>query len=200
MQLNSNEQNIYKELIHYLNKYIELNNNDLENIKKYFEYKSFKRNTILEEKGNVANHLYFIISGFVYVYTNKSEVEFITTFIGSPSNMITAFESFNNGMLSKENLKTITEVTLLSINKENFAKLIHDDEKWIEVFRQIYEWGQIYNEQRFKDLIILSAEERYIKLIKTRPSLIYNVPVKILASYIGINAKSLSRIRKNIKL
>ena len=43
-----------------------------------------------------------------------------------------------------------------------------------------------------------SAKTRYINLMREQPELIRNIPLKYLASYIGIRPQSLSRIRKEI--
>ena len=43
-----------------------------------------------------------------------------------------------------------------------------------------------------------TAEDRYLKLLKTSPSLLQRVPQYYLASYLGIKPQSLSRIRKKI--
>ena len=54
------------------------------------------------------------------------------------------------------------------------------------------------NKQRIIDLTTLSAEQRYLKLMKNYPSILQNIPLKYIASYLGINPGSLSRIRKEI--
>ena len=54
------------------------------------------------------------------------------------------------------------------------------------------------NQQRTTDFITLSAEKRYLKLMKEQPEIIQNVPIQYIASYIGIKPESLSRIRKKI--
>jgi hypothetical protein len=44
----------------------------------------------------------------------------------------------------------------------------------------------------------LDAKERYLLFLKLYPGLANRVPLAMLASYLGITASSLSRIRKNI--
>ena len=41
-----------------------------------------------------------------------------------------------------------------------------------------------------------TAENRYLKLLKNHPDIFQNIPLKIIASYLGITPQSLSRIRK----
>jgi len=43
-----------------------------------------------------------------------------------------------------------------------------------------------------------SAEERYYRLFDERPELIQFIPLKYIASYIGVTPQALSRIRKRI--
>jgi 2-oxo-4-hydroxy-4-carboxy--5-ureidoimidazoline (OHCU) decarboxylase len=43
-----------------------------------------------------------------------------------------------------------------------------------------------------------SAEDRYLHLLKTHPEIIQQVPLKIIASYIGVTNSSLSRIRREL--
>jgi hypothetical protein len=43
-----------------------------------------------------------------------------------------------------------------------------------------------------------TPEQRYLKLLKTRPELFQRLPQYQLASYIGVKPESLSRIRKRL--
>lgn len=62
----------------------------------------------------------------------------------------------------------------------------------------MYEQAIAFNLQRTTDLLTLSAEKRYLKLLAEQPEVIQNVPIQYIASYIGIKPESLSRIRKKI--
>ena len=52
--------------------------------------------------------------------------------------------------------------------------------------------------KREQSLLNETAEERYLNLFKERPNLIQQIPLKYIASYIGVTAQALSRIRKRI--
>ncbi len=52
--------------------------------------------------------------------------------------------------------------------------------------------------KREQSLLNESAEERYLKLFTEQPQLIKEIPLKFLASYIGITPQALSRIRRRI--
>jgi hypothetical protein len=51
---------------------------------------------------------------------------------------------------------------------------------------------------RLESLLLLSPEERYLHLVRQRPELVHRVPLKLLASFIGITPGSLSRIRARL--
>ena len=54
----------------------------------------------------------------------------------------------------------------------------------------------IEKEERIIDQLSLTAHDKYLKLLKDQPDIIQNVPMKYVASFIGIQPESLSRIRK----
>jgi len=190
-------ENAFKELFDYLNIYMEIDIDDKKEIYKKFSYDYIKKNTYLEKEGNLTKYIYFTCSGFLQLYIEKDE-EIVTTQINCPTRLITAFQSFNSQQPSIENLKAITDVCILKITKEDYVELFHKNEKWSNTTRLIYELGQIYNEQRLKNMISMTAEEQYLDLLKNRPEIVQNVPVKIIASFLGIRPQSLSRIKKSI--
>lgn len=62
----------------------------------------------------------------------------------------------------------------------------------------VFQESLAYNENRSKELATLTAEQRYQKLIDNYPQILYNVPLQYIASFLGMNPKSLSRIRKEM--
>ena len=48
------------------------------------------------------------------------------------------------------------------------------------------------------DLLTLSAEERYHKMLQNEPVLLQKIPLNYLATFLGISLRNMSRIRKHI--
>lgn len=163
----------------------------------YFESFSTKKNDLLEVENTRTKYLYFINEGFVRVFHNMDGNE-ITSHINCESGFITSFQSFISGNLSYENVQCITDCKLLKISNKNLEALYKSNQNWEKFGRIVIEQSIIYNEQRNKDLIELSAEKRYLKLLKNQPEIIQNVPLQYIASFLGIKPESLSRIRKKI--
>jgi CRP-like cAMP-binding protein len=166
-------------------------------VESFFESISCSKGEILEKENKVAQYLYFISSGFIRVFYNQNGDQ-VTTHINCPSGFITSFNSFVTGTAALDNIECITVCEVLRITKKDFDTLCHKSQKWADFARIIYEKSLVYNEQRTNDIIGLSAEQRYLKIVKDYPAMIQNVPLQYIASFIGIKPESLSRIRKQI--
>ena len=170
---------------------------DIELATKLFEPIETVKGQRLVEENTVAKYLYFINSGFVRVYYYHDGSE-ITNHLNCPPGFITSFNSFINGEKSNEVVECISNCNLLRISKNDLDTLYKHSTKSAEIGRIIYEQALAYNEQRTKDIITLSADQRYLKLMTQHPDIIQNVPLQYIASFIGIKPESLSRIRKQV--
>lgn len=87
----------------------------------------------------------------------------------------------------------------IRISYDLIRRVMNDDEKFKDLVNKLYlkELGKL--EKRNKDLVVMSAGQRYFYFCREYPNLRDRVPLKYIASFIGIRPASLSRIRKNIK-
>ena len=69
---------------------------------------------------------------------------------------------------------------------------------WETLYRKVLEHMFMCVEDRIREFITLTAEERYATILRDRPRLIQRVPQKYIASYIGVAPQSLSRLQKSI--
>ena len=54
-------------------------------------------------------------------------------------------------------------------------------------------------QRRMTAAISLTADEKYLQLVKTYPHIVQRVPQHMIASYLGISPETLSRLRKQLK-
>lgn len=188
---------MYNKLLKLIADIIEIDESDTILVESFFEPLNCSKGEILESENKPAKYLYFINSGFIraFYYQNGDQ---ITTHINCPSGFITSFNSFINGTPAIDNIECITKCEVLRITKSDFDALCQKSKKWADFARIIYEKSLIYNEERTKDIMVLSAEKRYLKIMNENPAMIQNVPLQYIASFIGIKPESLSRIRKQI--
>jgi len=164
----------------------------------YFEPVFFSKNCILEEGGKIPKHLYFVVSGFLRLFHYNSKGNEVTTNINCPTGFITSYIHFINQTKSDENLESITDCELLRITKTNLDLLIGQSMVFKDFSISVFQQSLFYHENRSKELAILTAEERYLKLMENYPDILHNVPLHYIASFLGMNPKSLSRIRKEM--
>ncbi|MHC0440389.1 Crp/Fnr family transcriptional regulator [Flavobacterium sp. 3-210] len=188
---------MHDKLLNLVREIIEIDETDIKMIQSFFEPISFEKGQILEIENKPAKYLYFINSGFIRIFYNENGAR-VTTHINCPSGFITSFNSFINRTASNENVECITSCEVLRITKSDFDILCRKSQKWADFAKIVYEKSVIYNEQRTKDIINLSAEERYLNLLKNNSDIIQNVPLQYIASFIGIKPESLSRIRRKL--
>jgi len=184
-------------LIKYISEYVKISDLDIELLTHFFKYERFSKSTVLEKENTIAQKLYFIKSGFIRTFYNENEEEITTQIVGN-NNFITGFNSFVTGTPSQDNVKCITECEVFYISKTDYDFLTQKSSTWGVFCKKIYEKAISFNLQRTNDLLTLSAEKRYLKLMFDQPEVIQNVPIQYIASYIGIKSESLSRIRKKI--
>lgn len=189
---------MYEQLINDISIRYKIQSQDIELCKILFQPVFMPKNRILEDVGKIPQHLYYIISGFMRLFYYNDNGDEVTTHLNCPHGFFTAFSDFINQTKASVNVETVTECQLLRITKQDYDKLISINTFWKDYGMQVLQESVIYNEERSKDLATLSAEQRYLKLMKSYPNIIQNVPLQYIASFLGIKPESLSRIRRNL--
>lgn len=164
-----------------------------------FELIEFSKNDNLIEKGSIADYYYFLESGFCRAHVLDIDGNDVTTIFFTPKAIVINWDSFFLKKPSKESIQAVTHVKGWKITFERFMKLFN-----IEAFREVGRTKLVMNYFDLKNhslsVITDSAKERYLNLMKEHPDLIQNVPLKHIATYLGIKDTSLSRIRAEITL
>lgn len=186
----------YSSLCHKISDFINLEQEDISLIESLFIYGSVAKGTALIESGKHTDKVFFILSGYLKYFKTIESGKQIIIHLYAPGNFATSLNSFFLGRLSDEVLQTITACEFLSISKSDLEKLYASDYKWQNFGRKLMENFLIEKEERIIDQLSLAAQDKYLKLLQRHPDIIQNVPVKFIASFIGIEPESLSRIRK----
>ena len=175
-----------------------LENQDIELVKQYFEPVLIPKNKILEEYGKTPTYIYFVVSGYVRLYHYNDEGDEITTHINCPPGFITSYDNFIKQIKSNEMVESITECELLRITKHDLDTLTSNSEALKNFSILMLQESNSYIEKRARELATLSAKQRYYNLMKQSPDILYNVPLRYVATFLGMKPESLSRIRKKV--
>jgi len=186
----------YFKLSDLVSRYINIYQQDTDVLKSFFNYGSVTKGASIIQCGELADKTYFILSGYLKYFKIIESGDELVIHLYAPNTFATSLNSFFLGKKSEETLQAITDCEFLSITKDDLEKLYSIDHKWQVFGRKLMESFLIEKEERILDQLSLTAHEKYLKLIKYQPDVVQNVPIKHIASYIGIQPESLSRIRK----
>ena len=106
--------------------------------------------------------------------------------------------SYTNQAPSKYYLSCVEPCVISTGTTERTQQFLAKFPRFIPIFLKIGDMLKAEEQESVDDFKQLSPEVRYQKLLETRPDLINRVPQYMIASYLGIQPESLSRIRKRI--
>jgi CRP-like cAMP-binding protein len=161
-----------------------------------FVKRTVEKNEVLLQEGDVCRYLYFAESGLLHFYINKDGNN-ITKFFTEAPYFFTSQASFNFQKPATENIQAIEKSTVWQVSYHQVNEL-YKLKSWTDFARKIVQEVQFFTEEILEELQTETAEFRYEKMLKVEPELLNRIPLKILASYLGIAPQSLSRIRKKL--
>jgi CRP-like cAMP-binding protein len=188
---------MYDSLITYFNNYVTtpLTESQIDLIQSVFVPKKFRKRQYFLQEGEVCKHSAFIAKGAMRQYTvnDKGEEHIIQLFIENW--WASDRESQIRETPSKYFIEAWEDTETLLVTRKYALDLIDQIPSPSQWIRKMDENNAVATQKRLNAAISLSAEERYHELEKTYPEFLQRFPQHIIASYLGINRETLSRIR-----
>lgn len=158
----------------------------------------FVKNEAVLSEGNVSNEYYLIEKGLFRSFIIDYKGNEITTEFFGPNDILIEVASLFLRIPSKESIQALTDCVVWKIDFNAFQQLY-------STIGGFTEWGRAWMsnqlfmaKHRAVNMHTESASQRYMSLINEKPQIIKEVPLKYIASYLGITDTSLSRIRKRM--
>ena len=186
---------------HFLNtifKTKDFSNEELDTVIPKFKQINFSKNHYLLNEGQTENHYWFIESGFVRSYVIDTEGKDITTNFYAAGDIVIDWTSFFLRNPTRENIQALTDCICWQLDFDTFQQLFHSIQSFREQGRTTLVNSYFALKRQSVSMIADQAKERYICLMKEKPHIIQNIPLKHIATYLGITDTSLSLIRKEI--
>jgi CRP-like cAMP-binding protein len=181
----------------FIEKYTNLPLNEWNEIAACFEKRLVEQDEIVLAEGKICKYLYFVESGLLRFYINKDGND-ITKFFTDAPYFFTSQVSFNYQKPALENIQAIEKSVVFQITYKQSNELFKL-KSWSEFGRRITQEVQFFTEEILEQLQTETAESRYERMLRNNPQLLQRIPLKHLASYLGIAPQSLSRIRKKLQ-
>jgi CRP-like cAMP-binding protein len=185
-----------KALFNFIAKYMPLSAEEKQAIIELDIFRNYKKGTIILKEGQYSKVGYFVIKGCIRSYYIIDGEEKSTGFY-------TELDSFSplcvvNNQPSEYYVSCV-EDSILTVANPDMEKIIFEKFPRFETLCRILSEELLAKSQAsFDDFKTSSPEQRYLKLLETRPDLLQRVPQHQLASYLGMKPQSLSRIRKRL--
>ncbi len=178
----------------YIHSFTTLTNAEWALVEACLKKKSVKKGEIIHQEGKICKKLYFLEQGLLRFYSNQDGVD-VSKFFTQPPYCFTSQRSFTMQKPSNEGIEALEESIIWEMNRKAVYDLFAI-QAWSTFARELVQEVQYNTEVILVEMQNQTAEERYLKMLNEKNPLLMQVPLKHLASYLGIAPQSLSRIRK----
>jgi len=185
-------------ILNNVGKHVNLNPAEKDIFTNMLQTKQLKRKQHWVANGDICRHSAFVITGCLRGYTVDSNgYEHVLSFAPRDWWMADMYSllSHQPGNL---NIEALEDTEMLLLPKSSQEELYQQVPKFERVFRILAEKSLVAYQQRLIDNLSLPAAERYDRFCKRYPTLIYHLPQKQIASYIGVTPEFFSKMRKGM--
>ncbi len=187
------EQHLY----HFILQWVQPTNVEWNAFVSKVKFVEYHKGDLIESINDKITNLHFVIEGIARHYFFDNNNNEITIWISEAGGLSTDYAAFTTQAKTKYQIQALTSVKTICINNMDLNCLYDEFKVWERL-------GRLLNQQYLNDfidrnnfLMMLSAKQRYDNLLTMKPHLFNTVPLKHLASYLGITVETLSRLRSN---
>ncbi|PLK44444.1 Crp/Fnr family transcriptional regulator [Emticicia sp. TH156] len=159
--------------------------------------KHYKKKSVILQSGKTEQYLSFIEKGIVRFNIPRPDYDFTFAF-AFEGTFVSAYDSFLSRQPATYNMEAVADCTLWVISHEHLQEVYRCTDIGERIGRLIAEGIYLKKMKRELSLLEDTATKRYLDMVAEQPQLIQAIPLKYLASYIGIRPQSLSRIRRDL--
>lgn len=169
---------------------------DYESFLTLWEHRAVKRNEVIMKAGFVPDFTFFVLKGCLRQYTISDKGDEHIIYFAEERHFIGDLSAMRSNTISNYQLQATENTDLLCMNAKNWESCFTDFPWWTEAFLKGQQRWAAKMQEQLVSAISETSETKYLNLLKSRPSLFQRVPQHYIASYLGINPETLSRIRK----
>lgn len=152
------------------------------------------KKTNIIKPNDVTDNVYFIVHGIVRIYYVKENKEITNWFITENRFFAPVYHLFT-GNPNPNFYEALEDTVAITARYNEMEKLYRQYHSLEHIGRRLIELYYADFLKQSYDLMFLSAEERYSTFIKKSPELINRIPLRFIASFLGITQETLSRLR-----
>lgn len=158
------------------------------------QYMELKKKDYLLKAGRVCRNICFIEKGLLRCYYQRDAHE-VTSWFMREGDVMISIESFFLQKESYESIQALEDAVLYYISYDVLQHIYRSFPEFNFIGRVLTEKYYTLWAQQLYALRMQQAGERYQWLMNHHPELVLRVPAKYIASYLGIDETTLSRIK-----
>ncbi|MCU0336037.1 MAG: Crp/Fnr family transcriptional regulator [Chitinophagaceae bacterium] len=162
----------------------------------HFKYRQLGRGEYFVKEGTTSRQLALLVSGQIQYFSITDTGEEKTTYVSLAPSFAASLLSYLTEAPARENLRTLAPCELWVIDKQSATTLQDSVPAFKDFYIGLLEWQLCCIDKAKFDIITLTAEQRYEKLLHEEPALLQQVPLQYIASMLGITPRHLSRLRQ----
>ncbi len=179
----------------YLNSFCQVPKEQLDNLINLFSPKSLTKGEFYAEAGEISKKLAFLSKGVMRAfYQNDKGTEFNKLFFNAPA-IVAGYSSLITQQENLINIQCLSDCEILETNFQNIINLYPENPLIERLNRTIAEDFFVKKERREMSLVMYDAQKRYELFQEEFPGFENEIPQYQIASYLGVTATQLSRIR-----
>lgn len=159
--------------------------------------KTYPKHTMIQLPGSTCRTLYFVKEGGARIFYYKDGND-VTEHFAFHHDIIVRAESLFTQQPTSKGIETIEKTSFYTLDSEKLFALYNEYHEVERLFRILFEREFVAAIRRIESFQLKTAHERYEELLETT-NLIHTIPLKFIASYLGISQVSLSRIRAGLQ-
>lgn len=156
------------------------------------------KNEFFNFRNAVCRHVGFVVRGLFRVYYEDAAGREHNVFFAPEHTFLTSLKSVLTGEACPYYIAALEDAELWVIGAEQLQQLYAASHGWERFGRLLAEQYLVVHQAKAEALLFQSAEERYQGLLAQIPGLANRVSLGHIASYLGIQGPSLSRIRAHL--
>lgn len=188
----------YQGINQNVSKCVQFSKEELVVFNELLQVKKVSKKNFLLQQGEICNFEYYITKGCIRSYCiDEKGAEVIMTF-SVEDWWVSDIASFNEQKGSHMFIETVEDCELLLLTPHTKEELLRRVPRFERVFRMMVQKHLASYQERLFNNISLSAQDRYLNFLEKYPALPQRIPQWMIASYIGVSAEFLSKIRKKL--
>ncbi len=164
-------------------------------VRRHLPVRTFAKGDYLLRAGEVSSAFFFNQSGLVRMFYLR-EGEEKTAYFYEEGEFVSAYESFTRREPARMSLQAVEETVTVEIGWENAGAMLDQFPKFEALARILMEEELIICQKIIASFVTQSPVERYEQLLAEKPSIFRRVPQHQIASFIGVQPETLSRIKR----